>query len=132
MPYYDVRFEDVLYGPAVCGGFELTANEALGFTQVSVKEETFPKGVLAVLEGHISADGEVGGGEQKLFASILLRVEAKNESEAENFPPPANLLSKIVDMMALEVSTSLEGNWEVLECDEVADTAPTEVEADSN
>jgi len=117
MPLFDVTFEDVGFlTDESLSELELSESECGGFTDTSLAEGTFPKGVVGLVKASWSPDDSVykGGkdeeGDIKVFVSITLRVEAEDESEADYMTPPEGLLTRITDMLGTEIG--LEGNWE--------------------
>ena len=95
---------------------EFTEQEAKGFTEVSLSEGTFPKNVLAVLGGHISEDDAQGNADIHVFACVDLLIEAESQDEAEYMRPPAELLTKVSDLMSSGFDLDLEAySWELTE-----------------
>lgn len=112
MPHYEVQFEDVGFASSLkLADAEITHFEAKGFTEQSVKDGSFPAGVLAVCGGNVSADEG-----RKVFVCVRLLIEADSDVAAEQFRPPVLLLNALSDMMIGSVpgeSIELEGNWGV-------------------
>ncbi|WP_321820871.1 MULTISPECIES: hypothetical protein [unclassified Burkholderia] len=116
---FDVRFEDVGYTSIDLSACELSAEEAAGFTEVVAAEGQLPRNVVGAVRGYIAEDDAQNPDDRKVFVSVTLRVRAHDEVAAESFPPLGDLLSKLADMMAVDVdgrvALDLEGNWEVME-----------------
>lgn len=103
-------------------GQECTAQEAKGFTEVSLAEATFPKSVLAVLGGRIAEDDEQGDEDIHVFVCVDLLVEANSEEAVESFVPPEDLLTKISDLMSSGFDLDLEAHsWEVTEVEDISE-----------
>jgi hypothetical protein len=94
---------------------ELTEQEALGFTEVSLAEGTFPGGVVALTGGRISEDDDQGESDIHVFVCVDLLVEAETEEEARRLAPPLDLLTRVSDLMSEGFDLDLErDSWEAV------------------
>lgn len=115
MPLFAVQFEDVAFHSEE-REIELTEMELLGFNETMIAEGNFPAGVKGVLKAYatpddsVYEDGKDEEGDYKSFVCINLLIEADDADEAMEFEPPEDLLTKVTDMIATDLS--LEGNWE--------------------
>lgn len=101
-------------------GQEFGEHEARGFTEVSLAQGTLPEDVRAVIGGYITDDDNQGDSDIHVFVHIDLLIEADSEDQAESMVPPANLLTKISDLMSGEFALDLESNsWEVTEVNQI-------------
>lgn len=125
-PRFNVTFEstgvtqDAAVLDATC-----TEQEAAGFNDTLTAEGGFPPGILAVAGGYITSDDGQGDCDIKVFASVTLLVEAASEAQAQALPPPADLLTKVADMMGTlpsgQCPLELEPNaWRVVEVEPIA------------
>jgi hypothetical protein len=122
---FEVRFEDVLFtADASLADAEFTTTEADAWTATARAEGTLPEGVEAVLGGDIVHNDECEDGEFKMYASVLLLVEAADEGAAKGFAPPTGLLAAVVDAMVAGRASDMAAAWEVLDFERAAAPAP--------
>lgn len=120
---FDVRFEAVGYTSVDLDGTEISEEEARGFTETATAERSLPNGVNAVVRANISEDDAQSPDDRKVFVCVTLRVMAQNETAAQNFTAPVDLLTRVADMM----STTDEGDpLDLINSWEVADVEPAE------
>jgi hypothetical protein len=129
MTLCDITFTNTLFANEVNpGGLEMGDFEAVGFTETCLAEGLFPKGVVAVVRGNISDDGDSGDsdGDYKYTASVTLRMEVDSADAARNVDGPELLLSRIVDAVSGDFSGDLEETWDVDDVEEVDPAAPAD------
>ena len=118
MPHFLVTFDDAAF--TTDGGFdgcEIVGKDAIELSKSMKASAPFPPGVIAFESAQVSNDdAQPENGEYKVFTSIVLRIEVKNEQEADRFEPPQELLGAVLERLQGLSDGALEneGNWEVL------------------
>lgn len=121
MPLYDVKFEDVLFtGDMGLNGAALSKPEAAAWRPGATANRVIPDGVHAVVAGNIFLNTLRDADEQRMTASVVLRLEAIDQDTAYWSEPPADLLNALVDRMAAGRLYRLKGYWEASTVEEAS------------
>lgn len=101
---HDVTFEAIGYTAHLkhCEQ-ELDEDVVKVFNESSIRENSFPENVVAVISGYITPDDNQNPMDAKVFCSVTLRMNAVDETPDPDFNVPMDLLNSIAEMIPLQI-----------------------------